>query len=114
MIEETSKEIVFTESPASWNTRYITPDGFTCQFTLRADNGKELIEKANSALVYLREEGCIPFFGYQKNNGNQRETKTSNNDSLWCDIHQQEMKKWERDGKIWYSHQVDGEWCYGK
>ena len=40
----------FTESPASWNTRYITPDGFTCQLTLRAETGKELLERANSAI----------------------------------------------------------------
>ncbi len=24
-----------TEAPASWNTRYMTPDGFVCQLTLR-------------------------------------------------------------------------------
>ena len=117
MTEESANKIVFTESPASWNTRYITPDGFTCQFTLRGTNGKDLIEKANSALAHLREQGCIPFFGYPRGNGNQRDSSNSsgsNNDSIWCDIHQQEMRKWERDGKSWYSHKVNGEWCYGK
>jgi hypothetical protein len=111
MSEESTKEIVFTESPASWNTRYITLDGFTCQLTLRAEKGMELIERANIALTHLREQGCIPFYGYSKGNGNQR---GSNNDSVWCDIHRVEMKRWEKDGKSWYSHQVNGEWCYGK
>lgn len=31
----TKPDVLFTESPVSWNTRYITPDGFECQFTLR-------------------------------------------------------------------------------
>jgi hypothetical protein len=28
------------ESPASWNCGYITPDGFSCMLTLRAESGK--------------------------------------------------------------------------
>lgn len=117
MSEETTTKVVVSESPASWNTRYITPDGFTCQFTLRAENGKELIERANSALDFLREQGCIPFFGYQRDNGNQRETKEmsdSNNESSWCSLHEQELKRWQKNGKVWYSHKTPEGWCYGK
>jgi hypothetical protein len=29
-------------------------------------------------------------------------------------IHECEMKRWEKDGRIWYSHKVDGKWCTGK
>jgi hypothetical protein len=36
----------FPEAPASWNTKYITPEGFECQITLRGDSGTELLEKA--------------------------------------------------------------------
>ena len=28
-------DVLFSEAPASWNTRYITPAGFACQITLR-------------------------------------------------------------------------------
>ena len=35
-----------TEAPASWNTKYTSPEGFICQITLRADSGKELLENA--------------------------------------------------------------------
>jgi hypothetical protein len=113
----------YFESPASWNTRYITPDGFTCQLTLRSENGKELLERANSALSYLRELNCIPFFGYQKYNDHQNDETShekpddqqSNDDPAWCPIHQVEMKKWSKDGKVWYSHKTeDGAWCSGK
>ncbi len=31
----TKTESPYTEAPASWNTRYVTPAGFICQITLR-------------------------------------------------------------------------------
>jgi hypothetical protein len=115
MSEETTT--LFTESPASWNTRYVTEDGFTCQLTLRADNGKDLLERANSALSYLREQGCMPFYGYSRGNGYQNNNKGNEanpNSDYWCPIHNVEMKRWEKNGKSWLSHLIDGEWCYGK
>jgi hypothetical protein len=45
--------ITSLEAPASWNTRYTTPAGFVCQITLRAESGKELLEKANAAMAHL-------------------------------------------------------------
>jgi hypothetical protein len=109
----------FVEAPASWNTRYITQDGFTCQLTLRAESGKELLERANSALTYLREQGCIPFFGYQKNGNHesksQEEKESSNgNNPAWCPIHEVEMKRWQKEGRAWYSHKTNDGWCNGK
>src|SRR5262245_63279792 len=29
----------------------------------------------------------------------------------WCGIHQVAMKENVKDGRRWYSHQVDGRWC---
>ena len=52
--------VVTTEAPASWNTRYQTPEGFICQLTLRGENGKDLLEKANVALKWLLENGYLP------------------------------------------------------
>ena len=117
MSEETISTTLFTESPASWNTRYVTQDGFTCQLTLRSDNGKELLEKADHALTYLREQGCIPFFGYSRGNSYQEDNNNHSNNkdgSNWCPIHEVEMRRWEKNGKVWYSHKVDNKWCYGK
>ena len=102
----------FSEAPASWNTRYISPDGFSCQITLRGENGKEVLEKAKSAITWLQEQGCQPYGNYQSNNGNGK----SNHDdhaSSWCPIHNVEMKRWEKNGKAWYSHKTNDGWCSG-
>ena len=116
MTTQESTQPIWTEAPASWNSRYITPDGFTCQLTLRANSGKGLLEKSQSALAYLREQGCIPFYGYSKSN----DTKPDNTDGdstpdesdpAWCPIHKVYMTKREKNGKVWYSHKVDGKWC---
>ena len=52
--------VLSTEAPASWNTRYQTPEGFVCQITLRGDTGKDLLEKANAAITWLQENGFQP------------------------------------------------------
>ena len=125
-------ELSFSEAPASWNTRYLDPNGFECQITLRGDTGAELLERAASAIAYLLKNGCLPYVyrsnysrkdnstsdsneakgGAAKANGN---SQNNNNDNpAWCPIHQCEMKRWDKDGRVWYSHKVDGTWCRGK
>jgi len=100
-------EVLFTEAPASWNTRYVTPEGFVCQITLRADSGKDLLERADVAMSFLLNHGYVPC---DNNNNHHRGTG-----SKWCPIHQCEMKRREKDGKTWYSHKTDeGGWCRGK
>ena len=121
-----SKVNDFPEAPASWNTKYIDPNGFECQITLRGESGSELLEKAANAIRYLIENGCTPYV-YYRNGTRQVESKTdevkkaetptngSNEDNpAWCPIHQCEMKRWDKDGHVWYSHKADGEWCRGK
>ncbi len=105
MATDLKPESSFLEAPASWNTRYITPAGFVCQITLRGENGKDLLERAAVALAYLTEHQYLPDIGFRKN---------GNGDSKQCEIHHAEMKKRQRDGKIWYSHKTDDGWCYGK
>lgn len=118
-------ELSFSEAPASWNTRYLDPNGFECQITLRGESGSELLERAASAIAYLLKNGCTPYVYARggvtrKNNGapaakNGDEKAGEMPDSSgWCSIHQCEMKRWEKDGRIWYSHKVDGVWCTGK
>jgi hypothetical protein len=55
------QEILFSEAPASWNTRYISPEGFQCQLTLRADTGQELLERVKGAISHLLSNGCYPY-----------------------------------------------------
>jgi hypothetical protein len=33
----------------------------------------------------------------------------------YCQAHQTAFKRYERDGRVWYSHKApDGKWCKGK
>ena len=116
----------FPEAPASWNTKYVDPSGFECQITLRAENGLELLEKAKSAIAYLLKSGCIPSVFNKGNNHQPKPNGTSEpsdipgtngneaSDHSWCSIHQVEMRKWQKDGKVWYSHKIGNTWCSGK
>ena len=123
---QSSKYNDFPEAPASWNTRNIDSNGFECQITLRGETGSELLEKAALAITYLLKNGCIPYVFYRngnhqtenKSNGDKKDELQSNgkdnNNASWCPIHQCEMKRWNKDGRVWYSHKVDGGWCNGK
>ena len=111
-----------SESPASWNTRYLDPSGFECQLTLRAETGQELLERAHGALAFLLKNGCVPAtngksFNHQAVSTDQIQTDSNNgngNDRSFCPIHSCTMKKWEKDGRVWFSHKADGGWCTGK
>jgi len=114
----------FPEAPASWNTKYVDPNGFECQITLRGETGSDLLEKAANAISYLLKNGCTPFVYYR--NGSQKpatkpeeskkeDIKPDGKDNpAWCPIHQCEMKRWDKNGRVWYSHKADSEWCSGK
>jgi hypothetical protein len=118
------KSTDFPEAPASWNTRYVDPNGFECQITLRGDSGSELLEKATNAINYLLKNGCTPY-SYYRNGQRQAENKSEGDkkgevkndvqdNPTWCPIHQCEMKRWDKNGRVWYSHKADGKWCCGK
>ena len=99
----------FPEAPASWNTLYLSPEGFRCQLTLRGESGREIIEKAQAAIQHLQAQGCQPQPTHTRANGNGQPK-----DVRICPIHQTEMRRWEKDGKVWYSHKLDDGWCKGK
>ena len=99
-------EVAYTEAPASWNTSYVTQNGFVCRITLRGDNGKDLLEKASIALAFLLEHGYLPEQKFPRNY-NKGEAKQ-------CPIHKCNMRRYEKDGKAWFSHKADdGSYCYG-
>ena len=117
-----------SEAPASWNTRYITPEGFECQITLRADTGQEVLEKAQGAITFLLKSGCAPCWnGKHMTSANHEQPQytdpatvpdngngNNGHERGWCPIHQCEMKRWDKDGRTWYSHKVGDQWCSGK
>ena len=125
--QTTKIESPYTEAPASWNTRYVTPAGFICQITLRGDSGKDLLERANVALNWLMENNFMPCentykpkFDGKKSSNNNQATNSSNQSSngqapTTCSIHQCEMRRFEKNGRVWFSHKTDdGGWCNGK
>jgi len=105
------------EVPVSWNVRYVSPGGFSCQLTLRGDSGADLLPRTVAALAWLTEHGCTPngarpLEGYQ--GANPQPVPHPASDKAWCDIHNCEMKRREKDGQTWYSHRLrDGTWCRG-
>jgi hypothetical protein len=111
----TESENGFSEAPASWNTRYFHPCGFECQITLRGDNGTELLEKVDKAIQFLLQNDCQPYSSSRNGYSKPKASPNGKNENdSWCPIHECEMKRWERDGRVWYSRKVDGGWCKGK
>ena len=125
MTDTTPTPIISTESPASWNTRYIDPSGFDCQLTLRANSGAELLKKAAAAVAALIDAGCIPA-NYNRPQtppppppaapAPQEPPKLANGavDPAWCAVHNLAMKRHEKDGQVWYSHKEGDTYCRGK
>lgn len=131
MTDNNRSTLTNLEAPASWNTRYLTPEGFVCQITLRGETGKELLEKSTVAMAHLVDSGCKPYdnqpgkskgnwYGNKPQNNaatNQASATTSepvNGEPHRCPIHNVDMKRWEKDGRIWYSHKTENGWCTGK
>ncbi len=50
----------FDEAPASFNVKAYSPGGYDVMLTLRSDNTKELLDRANAALVWLDAHGFSP------------------------------------------------------
>lgn len=44
---------------------------------------------------------------YAKKNGDE-------DPAAWCEKHKTYMRKYTKEGRSWYSHNVNGEWCTGK
>jgi hypothetical protein len=105
MTEQTTP-LISTESPASWNTKYVDPSGFECMLTLRAGNGAELLKRAGVALGELIKQGCTPV-----SKGNDKPQP----DVTVCELHNAEMKLHSNDKGTWYSHRLaDNTYCKGR
>jgi hypothetical protein len=114
----------YIEATSTWSTRYIDPSGFECLLSIQAETGSEALKKAESAISHLLEAECAPLHknapnGNHKENGNNSKgtvlVKTGGNGkNPICPIHDIEMQKWSKNGRIWYSHRWEDGWCQGK
>ena len=101
--DPTQPNVLTFESPASWNTKYISPEGFECMLTLRGESGMDLLERVQGAISFLLKSGCQPC---TRTNGYTKPTSGGNGSASWCPVHEVEMRRWEKDGKVWYSHKA--------
>jgi len=93
-----SENMAFAEAPASWTVRYRTPDGFDAMLTLRAKSGRDVLERAESAMKWLREKGYIPQAGGLSPKGDNGEGASQ--EAPMCPTHQKPMKRSQHGG--WY------------
>jgi len=96
MTEQTTRAGAFTEAPASWNTRYISKQGFECQLTLRADDPMQLLKLANEIMAKMVEAGVKP----AGSNGHASNGETAQGEAPLCPTHNKAMKPSKAGG--WY------------
>ncbi|MFH1486187.1 MAG: hypothetical protein ABIH46_08960 [Chloroflexota bacterium] len=58
--KSTRKEVKMNEARSSWNTAYLSPEGFECQITLRDEDENVLRERIASVVAGIAEAGGIP------------------------------------------------------
>jgi hypothetical protein len=87
------------EAPASANVR-VTIAGREVQVTLRDHDEQRLLARLGTLLQQFPVE---PASSTPQDRG-----------AGWCHIHNVPMRKNEKQGRVWYSHTVDGHWCKGK
>jgi hypothetical protein len=87
------------EAPASANC-HVTIAGRQVQVTLRDADETRLLRRLTALLaLYPVEPAAV----------SQGETREG-----WCQIHQVQMRRNEKDGRSWWSHKAqDGSWCKG-
>ena len=89
------------EAPASANC-HVTIAGRQVQVTLRDTDETRLLARLTALLAQYPVEQASRHASAQPPEG-------------WCQVHQVQMRRNEKDGRSWYSHQApDGGWCKGK
>jgi len=99
------------EAPASATVRITSPNGYDWLFTIRDFTANDLFDKVKVIEGIFKNAGY-----YAEGHGYTAQTSSapSEDDPAWCSIHNCEMKKYEKDGRTWYSHKVGDSWCKGK
>jgi len=110
MIELVTEKDIKSEARHTVETYY---KGFRILSTQPFENGQAIVaflDKMVAAGFTPQPTDRLP----APTNENKEPIKAKKNESHICPIHDVEMKKWEKDNKVWYSHKVDGGWCTRK
>lgn len=113
------------EAPASINVKVVDNDGYLYQITLRDLDEGRLMERMRNLKLWLASKHFTPPGGGKvptqttdwptdMESPVQAEKVGDAPREDWCSIHNTEMYRREKDGKVWYSHKPDdGPWCKG-
>jgi hypothetical protein len=104
------------EAPASVNVRLLI-DGRDCQLTLRDRDEGRLLERLAAVLKQypLPQPAAGPTQGHNQLSPQQHNAAAMHKKVTgFCPVHNVQMKENEKDGRRWFSHQVDGRWCKGR
>lgn len=83
----------------------LSPQGYEVHFQLQ---GEKVYDDAVKLLEKLEKDG-FGVRGKASSNGQAR------SEAHYCQEHQTEYKRFEKDGRVWYSHKTaDGKWCKEK
>lgn len=102
------------EAPASATVKVML-SGYEVLFTMRDQSAHALLTKRlPGALKTMSEMGATPAPAWSGKGGGK-----DTSERHVCPIHSVEMKRFERDGRSWFSHKAiapDGSetWCKGK
>ena len=102
----TPAPVPLPEAPASVNVR-VQIGGREVQWTLR-DTDEARLAVRLEALLARYPVPQAPVQVPVNVQGPQGQ------DVHWCRAHQVPMQENHKDGRTWWSHQVDGHWCKGK
>jgi hypothetical protein len=86
------------EAPASASV-HLTIAGHDVLFTMRDHDEASLLARLQTVL----EQYPVP-----------TEPPRSSQGKDWCSIHHTRMKQTTKEGRSWFSHKVDGQWCKGR
>ena len=99
------------DSSAVFTVRYLDPSGFEVQLSIEAPTATEVLKKGQLVIERLKETQCSPL---NRNNQTLALEETITNSESFCQIHQVEMRQWDKHGRTWFSHKTsDGRWCKG-
>ena len=109
-------DIMLPEAPVSWNVRYTSSQGFDCQLTLRGIDAAEVLTLADQLMGKMTGAGVESAPGPKNGNGNGNGAAlVKPADVRWCSIHDCAMDRYEKNGRSWYSHRIEGgKWCKGR
>lgn len=93
-----------TAPPVEATIRFAV-DGFPVSLTIRADSGQDLMPAVSKSIAYLKEHGATPPPA-QAPAAAGPAAQAGGSPTKVCTIHNVTMRRREKNGDAWYSHQA--------